>query len=79
MTSHFVRHVGIWPPNNLKGILEVVHKLYVAQKGAIKGNGRRTHKRMVMTWLKKPRDITKIKCFSYNNVGHYSKFFPKIR
>jgi hypothetical protein len=55
------------------------HKLYVAKKGAIKESGRRICKRMVMAWLKKPRDITKIKCFNYNNVGHYAKDFPKIR
>jgi hypothetical protein len=78
MTSYFVRHVGIWPPNNLKGMLEA-HKLYVAQKGAIKKSGRRIYKRMVMAWLKNPRDITKIKCFNYNNVGHYAKISPKIR
>jgi hypothetical protein len=47
-TSHFVRHVGIWPLNNLRGMLEVAHKLYMAQKRAIKESGRKTHKRIVM-------------------------------
>jgi len=51
--------VGIWLPNNQNGMLEVAHKLYVAQKGVIKESGRRTHKRMVMAWLKKSRDIIK--------------------
>jgi hypothetical protein len=51
------------------GMLEVAHNLYVAQKEAIKESGRRTHKIMVMAWLKKPRDITQIKCFNYDIVG----------
>jgi hypothetical protein len=56
-------------------MLEITHKLYVAQKGAIKESGTRTHKGMVVAWLEKPRDITKIKCFNYDNVGHYDKRF----
>ncbi len=27
---------------------------------------------------KKPRDITKVKCFNYNNGAHYAKDYPKV-
>jgi hypothetical protein len=27
---------------------------------------------------KKPRDITKVKCFNYNDVRHYAKDCPKV-
>jgi hypothetical protein len=28
---------------------------------------------------KKPRDITKVKCFNYNNVAHFAKDYPKVK
>jgi hypothetical protein len=53
----------------------------MAQQGAKRGSGIKTHPRIYYEtpMMKKSRDVAKVWCFNYKELGHFTKDYEKVR